>query len=334
MRSARYVFMVLLIWALGAPGPVWSGSESAKAASSESGEIGGPGQGFRPEGEIAEGEDVPATFGPIVTDTAVPIDKGQFAIQSTIGLSVVTDSFDRNWSRTSAGGDFKTFSMDWEFSYGLMENMEAFVTIPFVYNWADNVDAPGPNGETSSDSGDLGDINLTLKYRLVEETPTMPTITALFSTDFPSGKYKNLNPRKLGTDVSGGGSYVFTPGINVSKYIAPFIVYGNLWYSMPTSYTDDDGKHYPGDFVTVNLAVEYPVTEKWVALLELTSFWGGARLFGPDANDPQQSLFSILPGIEYMATDQLSMALGLSIDLVGKNTDSTVVPLFSLAYAF
>jgi hypothetical protein len=103
---------------------------------------------------------------------------------------------------------------------------------------------------------------------------------------------------------------------------------------MPTSYSDDEGKQYPGDFVTVNLAAEYPITGKWVALLELTSFWGGGRLFGPKTNVPQESLLSIIPGIEYIATDHLLIALGLNIDLVGKNTDATIAPLLSIVYAF
>jgi hypothetical protein len=103
---------------------------------------------------------------------------------------------------------------------------------------------------------------------------------------------------------------------------------------MPTSFGDDDGTQYPGDFVTVNVAAEYPLTEKWVALLELTTYWGGGRLFGPGTNVPQESLVSILPAIEYMATDKFSVALGLNIDLVGKNTDATVAPLLSVIYAF
>lgn len=48
-------------------------------------EVEGRGEGFRPEAkeEAQEGEkkedECPATFGPIITDTAIPIDKGKFA---------------------------------------------------------------------------------------------------------------------------------------------------------------------------------------------------------------------------------------------------------------
>jgi hypothetical protein len=224
--------------------------------------------------------------------------------------------------------------MNWKLIYGLIENMEVFVVIPYAHNWARRVFKPGPNGETSANFGGLADINLTLKYRLVEETDCLPTVTALLATGFPTGKFKNLNPTALNTDILGGGAYFVTPGFNVSKYIKPFIVYGNLWYSMRTSVTDDGGKAYPGDFVTVNLAAEYPIIGKWVTLLELTSSRGGGRLFGPKTNLPQESLVSIIPGIEYMATDEFSVALGLNIDLVGKNTEAAITPLLSMIYAF
>ena len=43
---------------------------------------------------------------------------------------------------------------------------------------------------------------------------------------------------------------------------------------------------------------------------------------------------SVLPGIEYMATDKFSLAVGLNIDLIGKNTDVALTPLLSMVYAF
>ena len=161
---------------------------------------------------------------------------------------------------------------------------------------------PGPGGSAPPISGGLGDINLTFKYRLVEETEAAPTVSAIFSPTFPSGHFRHLNPGRLGTDAIGGAARMpLPPGLNVSKYLRPFILYGNLWYTMQTDYTsmrtvpsgrdetatwDDDpipprsGTH-PRDYVTVNLAAEYPLTKKWIALVELTSTWDGGRLIGP-----------------------------------------------------
>jgi len=320
---------------------------------------------------------IPTTFGPIITDTAVPIDKGKFAVQPTFGMGFVTNSLTQNWRRISAGGNFKTFGMDWKFTYGLCNNLEVFTVVPFANNWANCVKEPGPNGEHSASFAGIGDVNLTFKYRLVEETEVRPTVTALFATDFPTGHFRHLNPGRLGTDQIGGGAFAFTTGVNVSKYVKPFIIYGNLWYTMQTAFTgredrsplvasrplvaglDEFGvptgelveglptgelvegdpiatklRYYPRDIITLNLAVEYPITKKWVALLELTSSWEGGRLFGHKANVAPAALVSVMPGIEYMATEKFSLALGVNFDLIGKNTDAAITPMVSMVYAF
>lgn len=344
MTIPRYLMVFMIVSALALPVPARSATEAAAGlgmgvageggAAAGGPSAGGRGEGYEPEAEATKGEEIPATFGPIITDTAIPVEKGKFVIQPTFGYSVANSVFNESWRRTGAGGNFQSFAMDWRLTYGLIDDMEVFVVIPYVHNAVRNLNEAGPKGETSGSSGGLADINLTLKYRLVEETATLPTVTALFATDFPTGKFKNLNPSAMNTDVLGGGAYVFTAGFNVSKYLDPFIVYGNLWYSTQTAYADDGGNQYPGDFVTVNVAAEYPITKKWVALLELTSAWGGGRLFGPRTNLPRESVVSIAPGIEYIATDKISVALGLNIGLVGKHTDAAITPLLSMAYAF
>jgi len=353
--------VALLAMALAMPLAGWAGPDSGAAE-----ETGGRGEGFQPEGqeaakdegkkEEAKEDGCPSTFGPIITDTAIPIEKGKFAIQPTFGLSFITNSLTQSWRRVSAGGNFKTYSMDWKFTYGLWNNLEVFAVVPYVHNWAGSVNEPGPNGERSANFGGLGDINLTFKYRLVEETETRPTVTALFATDFPSGHFSHLNPGRLGTDQLGGGAYAFTTGLNMSKFVKPFIIYANIWYTMQTAYDtredrpglvlDENGnlvegdpvanqlRNYPRDFVTLNLAAEYPLTKKWVALLELTSYWSGGRLFGHKGNLPPEALISVAPGIEYMATDKFSLALGLNVDLAGKNSDAALTPLLSMVYAF
>jgi hypothetical protein len=351
MRTARIWLFWLAVFcaswlATGWFTPVWAAEGKEKTISEPGvveGEIQFDGRRERFEAETAKEEECPSTFGPIITDTAVPIEKGKFAIQPTFGLSFTTNNFSPSWRRISAGGDFKSFGMSWRFTYGLWNNLEVYAVIPYIHNWAANVNEPGPRGERAADFGGLGDISLTFKYRLVEEGPVAPTVSAIFSPTFPSGHFRHLNPGRLSTDALSGGTYAFTTGVNVSKYLKPFIVYGNLWYTFQTDYNTDDvdeqgnpitRRNHPRDFVTVNLAAEYPLIGKWVALMELTSYWDGGRLIGPKANLAPTALLAVLPGIEYMATDKISLALGVQIDLVGKDTPANVTPLLSMVYAF
>jgi hypothetical protein len=160
---------------------------------------------------------------------------------------------------------------------------------------------------------------------------------------FPTGHFRHLNPGRLGTDQLGSGSYAFTAGLNVSKWLKPFIFYGNFWYTLATSYKTDGQDasgfpltvhSHPRDVVTVNLAVEWPFSKRWIALLELYSNWDGGRLVGARANQVSTAKTTLLPGLEFMATEKLSFALGVGIDLVGKNIDLSYTPMFSLVYAF
>jgi len=369
MRHVRIRLFCLAVCCAGCLAAAWLNPAIAAADQNKAGarpvavaediQPGGRGEGYQPE---CAKEECPSTFGPIITDTAVPIEKGKFALQPTFGLSFITKCLSPNWRRVSPGGDFRSFAMDYKFTYGLWNNLEVYVDVPFIQNWANKVNEPGPGGERSASFGGIGDVNLTCKYRLVEETETIPTVTALFAANFPTGHFRHFNPGRLGTDEIGGGAFAFTTGLNTSKYVKPFIFYGNLWYTMQTAFSgrqdrcplvpvlNDYGvptgelaegdprstslRNYPRDIITLNLAAEYPLTKKWVALLELTSSWDGGRLFGHGANLAPAALVSVLPGIEYMATEKFSLALGLNIDLIGKNRDAALTPMLSMVYAF
>jgi hypothetical protein len=325
MKTLRYVLALLLLMALTALGSGWM-ARTAGAANGEEGLM------------EARENDPPDTIGPILTDTAVPVDKGALYVQPFWSFSPVTGAFTTHGKRVSAGGNFHSFGCTLQITYGVWDNFEVFTVIPAVVNWATSVDVPGPNGERSASHAGLSDIDLTLKYRLVKEGPVAPTISAVCATDFPTGHYKHLNPGRLGTDALGSGAYVFTTGVNVSKWVKPFIFYGNLYYSLSTSttspslFSEAEVKTYPRDFVTVNLAAEYPFAERWTALLELTSFWDAGRLCGAGANVAPAHLLSILPGIEFRATEKLFVALGVNVDLMGRDTVAAVTPIITLAW--
>lgn len=294
--------------------------------------------------EVCEVEECPATFGPLFTDTAIPAAKGEFAIQATWLVPVTYGAYDGKWKRVDAGGDFVGFTQLVKFTYGLWDNLEVFLELAtYNHNWAANVSEPGPRGERHADFGGFGDTALVFKYGLLAETERRPQVTAFWGTVFPTGHSRHFNPGRLGTDELGGGSVDFVLGVNLQKWLKPFIFYGNVWYTMRTDYTADgentDGvatqvRIHPRDIVLINLAMEYPLSKRWVLLAEFLQAYEGGRLFGRQSNQDPAAKISIVPGIEFMATDHLSMALGLNIDLAGKRDDATLTPTFSLVYFF
>jgi hypothetical protein len=284
----------------------------------------------------------PSTTGPIITDTAVPAPPGQFNIQPYWSLGFVAGNFSTNWRRVSAGGNFCSLEIPVKLTYGLATNIEIDLVAVMFQNWAGQVGKPGAAGSPSASFTGLGDLYLTGKYQLLEETAWRPTVTALLTVNFPTGHHDNLNPARLGTDALGSGMFVFTPGVNLSKWVGPVYLYANLWYSFPTR---DPGAPpnqqasplllmvHGRDLITANLAAEWPFTAQWVALLECYSTWSVGPLFRYSQEAISHDV-GVLPGIEYIISPRWSAALGVAIDLVGKNSFYNYTPIFTVIMTY
>ncbi|MFA4902543.1 MAG: transporter [Desulfobaccales bacterium] len=284
----------------------------------------------------------PSTAGPIIADSAVPAPPGQLNIQPYLSLGVVAGNFSTNWRRVSAGGNFYSLEMPVKFTYGLAPNIEVYLTSVMFQNWAGQVSAPGSGGSQSASFAGFGDLYGTVKYQLWEETDWRPTVTPLLSVNFPTGHHFNLNPARLGTDALGGGMFVFTPGVNLAKWVGPIYLYANLWYSFPTTDAGAPANQQaspllpsvPGrDLITVNLAAEWPLTAHWVALLECYTSWNVGPLFRYSREVITHDV-GVLPGIEYIFNSRWSCELGVAIDLVGKNSFYSYTPIFTAIMTF
>jgi len=52
-------------------------------------------------------------------------------------------------------------------------------------------------------------------------------------------------------------------------------------------------------------------------------------LIGPDTRDPHSTAITLVPGRQYIYSDKLALALGVGINVAGKNTDLAYTPIFS-----
>ncbi len=284
----------------------------------------------------------PSTAGPIITDTATPVAKGQFIVNPILSLGITVNNFSGSWQRTSAGGDFSSFAANLKLTYGVFaanikliygvtERLEVYMFIPpYVHNFAPNVGLYG----RSTDFGGIGDMSLFLKYNLVKETDRLPSVSAVAGFGFPIGHYRRINPCRLGTDLLGSGSYAFTVGLNAQKFISPFIMYANVWQTMKTDFSINEFRFYPRDQIAANLAVEWPFHKKFTACLELTSIWDTGRLIGHQANLAPAAKVTLTPELQYKATDKITVAGGVSVDLFGKNARANFTPIVAGYFTF
>jgi hypothetical protein len=282
------------------------------------------------------------TTGPIITDTAVPVPYGELSIQPYWSLGLVRGELSPSWRRVSAGGNFVTFQVPVKITYGAVRNGEVYAIVPFIQNWAGGVDGAGAAGSRSASFCGLGDINLTLKYQLLEETLMRPTVSMIFSTAFPAGHRSHLNPARLGMDALGNGSFEFTPGFNLAKWVGPVYLYANFWYSfslrdpVPAAHAQSGLLLVPvhgRDLITCNLAAEWVWSRRWVGLLEFYSSWEVGPLFRGSREKPS-ALLGVLPGVECLLAEHLSCALGVAVDLAGKNSLQYCTPIFMTLIKF
>jgi hypothetical protein len=282
-------------------------------------------------------EETPTTCGPLISDTCLPIETHKASMQVLWGYSIVSGNFSPNWRRVSAKGDFSTLFSSVKFSYGPAKDLEMYVIVPYIQNFARNVDASlaGPNGERSANYGGVGDISLLGKYLLLPETDYRPAVTGVLGMGFPSGHASHLNPGRLGVDAIGAGAFTFTTGVNLFKYLQPFLVHSQIWLNSPVNlFTARDDSVRSRESVTFNLAVEYPFTKRWVALLEMYSTWTWTNISTPQGFQSPSTLVGILPGIEFFLNEKWALSAGAAIDLFGKSGSFKYTPMFTVYHNF
>ena len=294
-----------------------------------------------PPPEEKKEETAPATCGPMISDTCLPIEAGKYSMQVWWALSFYPGVFSQNWRSVSAKGDFHTFFMPVKFTYSPIKDLETYVIIPFINNWATNLDRgiAGPNGERSASYAGIGDITAIAKYNFLPETDWRPAMSGVAGfASIPTGHASRLNPAFLGQDAVGTGALTFTSGLNLYKWLKPFLLYSNIWLNSPVNLFPVSSNHGRNvrsrEYVTFNLAAELPLGKKFVALVEMYSNWTWNNLNTIQGYQTPQTVIGLLPAIEYLATDKMSFALGCSFDLAGKNGVQKYTPMLTVLYNF
>ena len=152
---------------------------------------------------------------------------------------------------------------------------------------------------------------------------------------WPSGHASNLNPRFLGQDAIGTGSFNFITGVNLYKWLKPLLLYSNIWLNSPVNlYTSSDDAVRSREYATFNLAAEYPISKQWVLLVEMYSTWTWTNISTPQGFQSPSTLLGILPGVEYLINEKWAVSAGSAFDLVGKAGSRKSTPMCSVYYNF
>jgi hypothetical protein len=136
---------------------------------------------------------------------------------------------------------------------------------------------------TSDSVSGLGDISLTAKYLVLEETETGPALRPLLYVKFPTAD----EDKALGT-----GEFDIGGGVGVSKWFGPWFTFGEGRYIFQGSNADLGLK----DFATLEGQVGYQVSQAFFPSLSM--WWSSAP--ADDASDLAEAR---LKGIYWIADD-------------------------------
>jgi hypothetical protein len=172
------------------------------------------------------------------------------------------------------------------------------------------------------------------RYCLFDEGEWMPQVTAIGQMKFPTGKYERGDEAKIGTDITGTGSYDPGFGIILSKAVKPFIFHADFIYSIPIQAKIDGVKTRYADYTVMDFAVEWILPKGFNVLLETNMYiQGDTREDGELV--PASDTFSmfLVPGIGW-SNDRLQVLVAYQRTIAGTNVDCDDSVAVTVVYTF
>ena len=164
-------------------------------------------------------------------------------------------------------------------AYGITDNIECNLTIPYIYKWADRVDG-------------FEDFAIGLKHRFVDESKYGPSIAYILNASVPSGR------DEFTTNGSFGG------GLIVSKRVGPVKGHFNVFYEKP-------GKGSLDDEVILAAGLDFAAAHNMKLLAELYSKKGF------DTNEFDSTELRV--GYRVKASEILYTTVGAAFDIARKD---------------
>lgn len=279
----------------------------------------------------------PLFTGPLLGPSAVTIPEGHIVIEPYTYLLAFTGIYDTNWNTISTSNFYSIVSQTYIMT-GITPFTEFRIIPQFFHQFTKGVQ-----------STELGDLPLVFGWQLFDEIPSdwMPSLKLYMRISYPIGKYQRLDPKRLGTDKAGTGSWLPTIGLASSKlFLLPnsrfisFRTYFGYTFASSTPVNglnvyggtpETNGIVYPGNTIITSVSTEIGLSRNWVLSTDIqyihknkTKFFGNPGLIAPGilgvVGGPASEEFSIAPGIEYNWNTHIGMIVGSWLSFAGKNS--------------
>jgi hypothetical protein len=152
----------------------------------------------------------------------------------------------------------RQFQLPLTFRFGLLERLEGFVSLAYLFNRQDLSFAETHSGKTKNG---LGDTTLGLNYEIFREQALWPEIITHIRLKAPSG----APPQEDGLSL-GSGHWAASFGLQFIKTVDPVVLFWGLQYTheFKARHYFNDGFHdiQPGKTIGYNLGLGFAVNEK------------------------------------------------------------------------
>ncbi len=254
------------------------------------------------------------------------------------------------------------WTLDMTARYNLAQRWQFDINVPVVYREStySSGGAGGAGASTSDETvtrdPEIGDVNVGVAYKFLDEDETWPDAVATLRIKAPTGKdpygiklrqvegNDNLSvPESLPT---GNGVWSITPGISLVKTFDPAVLFGSLsyTYNMQDSFSDISpqvnskvpGDVKLGDSWQIGGGIAFALNEKMSMSFSVSDQFARKSKIKPDGGDWQSisnsdynaANFNI--GLTFAATDNLTIVPNLSIGLTDDAPDFS----FSLKFPY
>ena len=298
--------------------------------------------------EPTQEEYLPWFTGPLIAGSGKTCPKNHYVLQPYLSVFFSNSLYNDSWKSTPTSSNI-TIQPSLLYLFGITPWMDCQVVASANSNFC-----------TSSVDTRLSDTSLNVGFQLLtDQRKTLtPDLRIVFKQDFPCGHYKNLNPSKNGTDISGAGFYRIGIATNFQKlfYFNKNLLRGrfNITYKLsPTTSIEGysvfgggygtSGHIDPVHYYSADVAFEYLLTQNITFAIDIFyegqtkgKFKGtlGVDNHGKKAlvSSPNFQRLSLAPALEYNFSNDVGIIAGSWFTVAGKNTPQFASGVISLNY--
>ncbi len=299
--------------------------------------------------ETQQNVEPPWLTGPLIAPSAHVIPLGCVNFEPYLFAQAFTGSYNGDWKTVKSPTLWQTYFQP-NFQAGIAPGTD-ITFIPTVF-W---------NYRHHQASWAFGDILFGFDFQLyiANQNSWLPSIKLSVKENFPTGKYRNLNPKKLATDDGGIGTWATVFGL----------VFGNLYhissvyyfnYRLALNYTlpapvrltefnfygggyGTDARFFPPQNFQVDLGFECTLSQNWCFAMDLIGYWATKGRFtgSPGVNAVgmpatlgrgSQAQYSLAPAIEYNWNADIGLIAGCWFTIAGRDSPVFTNGIIALNY--